>query len=263
VGGLNYYKRHLGDYAKDTSHLSALEVGIYDLLLDRYYATERPLRADEVNKFARARTAQERATVQSVLEEFFERDGELWRHGKCDEVIAEAVAKTEANRKNGPKGGRPRNVSRGTIPDGSGQEPKANPEITQVVSSGLAEKTLATTPLATSQETERPRKRGSRLPKPFECSADWVREAQRVEAEMGAPLAVRIEVEFAKFCDHWRGQSGQKGVKDDWDATWRNWIRKSIEWSNPNGSKKSGRNPSLAEQAAESERVAAGWGDAG
>src|SRR5574340_208016 len=40
---MNFYKRHLGDYAKHAGHLSMLEHGAYTLLLDRYYTTERPI----------------------------------------------------------------------------------------------------------------------------------------------------------------------------------------------------------------------------
>ena len=31
--------------------------------------------------------------------------------------------------------------------------------------------------------------------------------------------------EFAKFQDYWLSVPGQKGVKKDWLATWRNWCR--------------------------------------
>jgi uncharacterized protein YdaU (DUF1376 family) len=31
---VNYYERHIGDYLKDTAHLSLLEHGIYTRLLD-------------------------------------------------------------------------------------------------------------------------------------------------------------------------------------------------------------------------------------
>jgi hypothetical protein len=44
---------------------------------------------------------------------------------------------------------------------------------------------------------------------------------------------VLIEVE--KFRDYWIAQPGQKGVKVDWDATWRNWCRNNLQ---------SGRGPS-------------------
>lgn len=36
-----------------------------------------------------------------------------------------------------------------------------------------------------------------------------------------------IEAEAAHFADYWRSQPGQKGVKLDWFATWRNWVRNS------------------------------------
>lgn len=33
--------------------------------------------------------------------------------------------------------------------------------------------------------------------------------------------------ETARFVDYWRAQPGQRGVKTDWPATWRNWMRKA------------------------------------
>ena len=38
-----------------------------------------------------------------------------------------------------------------------------------------------------------------------------------------------INREMQKFCDYWKAQPGQKGVKLDWPATWRNWVRRVIE----------------------------------
>jgi len=34
---------------------------------------------------------------------------------------------------------------------------------------------------------------------------------------------------FMEFQDYWLSVSGQKGVKKDWLATWRNWCRKAEE----------------------------------
>lgn len=33
--------------------------------------------------------------------------------------------------------------------------------------------------------------------------------------------------EWQIFADYWRAQPGQKGIKVDWFATWRNWVRRS------------------------------------
>lgn len=54
-------------------------------------------------------------------------------------------------------------------------------------------------------------------------------------------LAVAIELigeqraqgELEKFKDHWKQQPGSKGVKLDWDATWRIRIRRAAEDSGP------------------------------
>ena len=37
---------------------------------------------------------------------------------------------------------------------------------------------------------------------------------------------VNFEAEHKVFVDYWIAQPGQKGVKLDWDATWRNWMRR-------------------------------------
>lgn len=39
--------------------------------------------------------------------------------------------------------------------------------------------------------------------------------------------------EHAKFRDHWVAVSGARGRKIDWDATWRNWIRTSVDRLRP------------------------------
>jgi uncharacterized protein YdaU (DUF1376 family) len=41
-----WFKRYVGDYLRDTSHLSLSEDGAYNRLLDRYYAASTPLPAD-------------------------------------------------------------------------------------------------------------------------------------------------------------------------------------------------------------------------
>lgn len=84
---MNYYERHLGDYAKDTAHLSMLEHGAYNLLLDRYYGTEAGIPADQVYRVARARTKEERAAVDAVLAEFFTTVDGAWVKNRVEEEI--------------------------------------------------------------------------------------------------------------------------------------------------------------------------------
>lgn len=67
--------------------------------------------------------------------------------------------------------------------------------------------------------------RGSRLPD------DWVPDREFAEREGLA--AHQIDREADKFRDYWRSQPGQKGVKRDWAATWKNWVRNTVDRMNP------------------------------
>lgn len=66
--------------------------------------------------------------------------------------------------------------------------------------------------------------RGKRLPDNWRLPrrlGEWAMLQGLSEAE------VRREAET--FKDYWISVPGQRGVKRNWDATWRNWIRKSAE----------------------------------
>lgn len=95
---MNYYEHHLGDYAKDTGHLSMLEHGAYRILLDRYYSTEAGIPEDQVYRLARARTDAERAAVDAVLAEFFTRISGVWINRRAEaelDRLAAAQAETD------------------------------------------------------------------------------------------------------------------------------------------------------------------------
>lgn len=94
---MNYYERHLGDYARDTGHLSPLEHGVYTLLLDRYYATESPIPEDQAHRICRARSKDERDAVDTVLAEFFTLLDGAWHNARCDKEI-EAYRESEPER---------------------------------------------------------------------------------------------------------------------------------------------------------------------
>lgn len=88
---MNYWKRYPGDYSRDTGHLSLAEHGAYALLLDTYYATEAPLPASmtALHRLCRAMTAEERAAVESVADQFFKPGSDGRRHNdRADKQIA-------------------------------------------------------------------------------------------------------------------------------------------------------------------------------
>ena len=85
---MNYYERHIGDYIKDTAHLSLLEHGVYGRLLDVYYTRECGIDAGTAARLIGVRSKDERNALSSVMDEFFVLDGAVWTHRRCDKEIA-------------------------------------------------------------------------------------------------------------------------------------------------------------------------------
>lgn len=90
---MNYYAHHLGDYARDTAHLTMLEHGAYRTLLDRYYSTEAGIPADQVYRISRARSREEKQAVDAVLADFFTLEDGVWINKRAQEEINKAAAK--------------------------------------------------------------------------------------------------------------------------------------------------------------------------
>lgn len=63
----------MGDYARDTGHLSLAEHGAYALMLDAFYATGKALPSDAKTlcRLVRADSAVERAAVASIVRQFW------------------------------------------------------------------------------------------------------------------------------------------------------------------------------------------------
>lgn len=139
---MNYYKRHLGDYAKDAGHLSLVEHGVFTLLLDRYYSAEHPLTHEEALRVCRARTAEEKAAVEYVLTNFFTYTDGGYTNKRADAEIEAYNEKAERNRQSGRMGGRPKASG---FADG-------NPKETQTVSEREPKPNPSHKPLAISQE---------------------------------------------------------------------------------------------------------------
>lgn len=102
---MHYYNFNIGDYRRQTGHLTLLEHAIYKNLLDTYYLSEQPLCAD-IAKLMRSqsvRTADERIALENVLSDFFELAEDGYRNKTCDEVIAKYHLKSDKARKSAKK----------------------------------------------------------------------------------------------------------------------------------------------------------------
>ena len=98
---MNYYRRYVGDYMRDTADLSLAEHGAYTVLLDHYYATEQPLPGDfmAVCRICRAMTPEEQAAVRVVADRFFPVADDGMRHNvRADEEIGIAQGAIDKQR---------------------------------------------------------------------------------------------------------------------------------------------------------------------
>lgn len=107
---MHYYQFNIGDYRRDTTHLSRLEHSIYRDLIDWYYLEEQPipLETQSVSRRLRLATQEEANALKNVLTDFFEESDEGYRHSRIDDDIAKYRQDCEKNRANGMKGGRPK-----------------------------------------------------------------------------------------------------------------------------------------------------------
>lgn len=96
---------------------------------------------------------------------------------------------------------------------------------------------LSPSPLSsphTPQQTPRPHTHPdntTRARKAQRLPVDW--EPKALPAELAKAVTVwppgALERELARFRDWAASASGQVALKNDWDAAWRNWIRKAID----------------------------------
>ena len=140
---MNWYKHYIGDFQRDTGHLSLAEEGAYRRMLDCYYATEKPLPLDtgELLRITRAVDARERAAVERILRDFWVRTDAGWTNPRADREIVKANTQRDINREIGKRGGRPKGSKKKTEPGTeqetepktesvSGMKPNGNPNQT-------------------------------------------------------------------------------------------------------------------------------------
>jgi uncharacterized protein YdaU (DUF1376 family) len=226
-GGVNYFELHLGDYDKATAHLTACEDGIYGRLLRRYYDTEAPLCADvkALQRFVRARSKDEQQAVQTVLDEFFVLEADGWHHKRCDQEIQRYREKSQKARES---------VSKRWAKRDADAMPTHNETPTEPIREAYERNTddihRAPVPRHQTPDTtlvpkvQRESAKGSRLPPGWAPQPEHMAFAEGLGLRNGKAAA-----ELEKFRDHWAAQPGQKGVKADWSATWRNWVRRAVD----------------------------------
>lgn len=140
-------------------------------------------------------------------------DGKLWQKRSQSEVEM-SLKRIQTAAENGANGGRPAKKAQtnqqNSKPDGS-----------------FSEKLTTNYQLPTEEKEElnsSSKKRGSRISQDWKLPPEWAAWA----TENGLSHA-DAEREASKFHDWYISTPAAKGVKADWLATWRNWVRKAVQ----------------------------------
>lgn len=247
---MNFYKHHLGDYARDTAHLSLVEHGAYLLLLHHHYATEAPLPADKavVCRIVRATTKAEVAAIDAVLREFWTLTDAGWVNGRASEELLAASALRDLNREKGKLGGRPAKAE---------ENPPAfsrlSPGEPDGIADGLTEQKPSQTP-----DTRHQKRRGDNPPLPPAAAPPVVlppglapetwkafkAHRQRLRAPLTRHAEELLIRKLAGFCTDgadpnavvelaiergWKGLFPVNGSRSDASAGIRQWLKQSAD----------------------------------
>ena len=200
---MHYYKFNIADYRKDTGHLSTIEHGIYRQLIDWYYLDEQPIPEETQVVIRRLRLGSDEVKfLENVLSDFFVLGKTGYKHKRIEVEIKDYQEQAEKNKNNGKLGGRPKKTQ--VVIDGLPDESQNNPNHK---------------PLTINHKPIEKKTLGKRLASDFSFPKEWEEFCQTERPEL-SPVKT-----FDQFKDYWIAQAGQKGVKLDWFATWRNWVR--------------------------------------
>jgi len=199
---MHYYKRNLGDYAKKAGRLTMLQHGAYTLLIDSCYDREVFPTLEQALEWTWASTEAEVDAVKFVLSRFFvlDKDGcyvqdrilqELLHYHKNADTNKRIADEREAKR-------RENRTKREQVVDEAPPNHK---------------------PLTTNHKPIEKKTLGKRLATDFTFPKEWAEFCIETRPELHPTKT------FDQFKDYWIAQAGQKGVKLDWFATWRNWVR--------------------------------------
>jgi uncharacterized protein YdaU (DUF1376 family) len=198
---MHYYQFNIGDYKSHTEHLSEMEDLTYRRLLDWYYLHETPIPLD-INETARQiRMRSHTDCIAIVLQEYFERTPDGWVNHRANKEIAKAGEKsTKASESAKARWNKAKD---------------ANALQTQSESNATHNTIHITQDTKHNVKTQR----GTRLPTDWSLPKDWENWAQAERPDLN-PQKVS-----ESFKDFWISKPGAGGVKLNWEATWRNWVR--------------------------------------
>lgn len=224
---MDWYPFYPALFRADTMHLTAEQDGIYRRLIDHYMETGHPL---PDNDTALARIAGVSAEcfmhASSIVRAFFKHknDGYLY-HKRCEMILNQQNTMQKTRSEIAKKAAEKRwKIQQDKCIEHASSNAQAM--LGDAIRQDKTDKEKDNTNVLSKKKSTEA-KRATRLP------ADWELEQEDGEwAEAQGMKFEEVKFQEAKFKDYWIA-SGK--AKVDWRATWRNWIRTTIEGRYKNG----------------------------
>jgi uncharacterized protein YdaU (DUF1376 family) len=185
------------------------EVGIYLKLLWLYYDTEQPLPNAIFELSMKVNAREQQDVLAGLLGMFFKLEDNEWHHTRCDKEIKHYHQQLDT----ASKAGKASAAKRALNKNSTGVEQALKLRSTDVQLTNNQE------PLTINQEPKVKTQRGSRLPTDWTLPDKWADWAEKERPDL------LIYKTAESFKDFWISKPGAGGVKLDWQATWRNWVR--------------------------------------
>lgn len=223
---MKYYPHHIGDFDHATRHLSRIERSIYRDMIDVYYDTEKPLPLDTsyLKRKIMATSEEESLAVEQVLQEFFVETPTGWFNSRCDHEIV-AYHKNSSQKSIAGKASAAARAARKQQAIDESKANKSSDSDTAAAKPNPPERN-AQNNLFSQDDIKKPsRVTGKSLPSDWTLPKTWGEWALSERPDM-----TETEVRGAAnlFKDHWLANANHaNSKKSDWEAAWRNWIRRT------------------------------------
>lgn len=215
---------HIADYLADTGHLTATEHGAYLLLIMHYW--QNGALPENERLIARIAKLDQRQWEESrdVLAMLF---NEGWKHSridaelsKADDIIEKRKKAAEARFTKSNTNAHDEQVHSTSL---YMRVPTDNRQPTTNDEANVGRETSEVVGPRSAKPSREPAARGSRLPADWTLPDEWLQWAL---SEFPSLPAIRLKREAEGFRDYWIAKAGRDAAKRDWEATWRNWVRK-------------------------------------
>lgn len=201
---------YIGDYLADTARLTTEQHGAYLLLLMDYWRSGKLPDNDQVLSQITKLSPDAWSNAKAMLKQFFSIEDGFWIHKRVEQELVASIENKAKNHK--------RAVSAAKARWGKQQKDATSN------AKAMLEECPSPSPSPSSNndidvaKATKPT-RGSRFKEDL-LPKEWEQFCLKERPDL------QPNVVFIDFKDYWVSVAGQKGVRADWFATWRGWVRR-------------------------------------